>query len=152
MKRRHLRAEAIALCRELRHLRPDIALGADFIAGFPTETEDMFSRTVDLIEECGLTYLHVFPYSPRPGTPAARMPQVARAVVKDRARRLRRHGAAALRRRLDAEVGQVRRVLAESDDSGHSEHFTPVRFERAVEAGAIIKARMIGHDGSRLIA
>jgi threonylcarbamoyladenosine tRNA methylthiotransferase MtaB len=152
MKRRHLRADAIALCRELRRHRPDMAFGADFIAGFPTETEDMFRRTVDLIEECGLTYLHVFPYSPRPGTPAAQMPQVARAVVKDRARRLRADGDAALRRHLDAEVGQVRRVLAESGDSGHSEHFTQVRFERAVEPGTIVEARIIGHDGCRLTA
>ena len=152
MKRRHLRADAIALCRELRHRRPGMAFGADFIAGFPTETEDMFRRTVDLIEECGLTYLHGFPYSPRPGTPAAQMPQVARAEVKDRARRLRARGEAALHRHLDAEVGQVRRVLVESGDSGHSEHFTPVRFERAVEPGTIVEAQMIGHDGSRLIA
>jgi threonylcarbamoyladenosine tRNA methylthiotransferase MtaB len=152
MKRRHLRADAIALCRELRRRRPGMVFGADFIAGFPTETEDMFSRTVDLIEECGLTFLHVFPYSPRPGTPAARMPQVARAVVKDRARRLRRHGEAALRRHLDAEIGQVRRVLAESNESGHSEHFTPVRFEYPVEPGCIVETRIIGHDGSRLIA
>jgi threonylcarbamoyladenosine tRNA methylthiotransferase MtaB len=152
MKRRHLRADAIALCRELRRRRPDMVFGADFIAGFPTETDDMFGRTVDLIEECGLTFLHVFPYSPRPGTPAARMPQVARAAVKDRARRLRRHGEAALRRHLDAEIGQMRRILAESNESGHSEHFTPVRFERAVEPGHIVEARITGHDGSRLIA
>ncbi len=152
MKRRHLRADAIALCRELRRCRPDMVFGADFIAGFPTETEDMFSRTVDLVEECGLTFLHVFPFSPRPGTPAARMPQVARAIVKDRARRLRRHGEAALRRHLDAEIGQVRRVLAESNEGGHSEHFTPVRFGWAVEPGTIVEARIAGHDGSRLIA
>jgi threonylcarbamoyladenosine tRNA methylthiotransferase MtaB len=112
----------------------------------------MFRRTVDLIEECGLTYLHVFPYSPRPRTPAAQMPQVARAEVKDRARRLREHGEAALRRHLDAEVGQIRRVLAESGETGHSEHFTPVRFGRTVEPGTIVEARMTGHDGSRLIA
>jgi threonylcarbamoyladenosine tRNA methylthiotransferase MtaB len=152
MKRRHLRADAIALCRELRRHRPGIVFGADFIAGFPTETEDMFRRTVDLVEECGLTWLHVFPYSPRPGTPAAAMPQVGRAEVKDRARRLRAEGEAAARRHLDAEVGQVRRVLAESDNGGHSEHFTPVRFARAVEPGTIVEAMMIGHDGSRLIA
>jgi threonylcarbamoyladenosine tRNA methylthiotransferase MtaB len=152
MKRRHSRADAIALCRELRRRRPGMVFGADFIAGFPTETEEMFGRTVDLIDECGLTFLHVFPYSLRPGTPAARMPQVARAVVKDRARRLRRHGEAALRRHLDGEIGQVRSVLAESNESGHSEHFTPVRFERAVEPGCIVETRIIGHDGSRLIA
>jgi threonylcarbamoyladenosine tRNA methylthiotransferase MtaB len=152
MKRRHLRADAIALTRELRRRRPGIVFGADFIAGFPTETEDMFRRSLDLIEECGLTYLHVFPYSPRPGTPAARMPQVARHIVKDRARRLRRHGEAALRRHLDAEIGSMRRVLAESHNGGRSEHFTLVRFDHAVEPGIIVETRMIGHDGSRLIA
>ncbi len=151
MKRRHLRADAIAMCRDLRRRRPDIVFGADFIAGFPTETEDMFRRSLDLVEECGLTYLHVFPYSPRPGTPAAKMPHVARAEVKDRARRLRAAGDAALRRHLDAEVGQVRRVLAESGDSGRSEHFTPVRFGSTVEPGVIVEARVTGHDGSRLI-
>jgi threonylcarbamoyladenosine tRNA methylthiotransferase MtaB len=152
MKRRHSRMDAITLCRELQRRRPDMVFGADFIAGFPTETEDMFRRSVDLIEECGLTYLHVFPFSPRPGTPAARMPQVARHIVKDRARRLRRHGEAALRRHLDAEIGLVRRVLIESHAAGRSEHFTPVRFDRAVEPGVIVEAKMIGHDGSRLIA
>src|SRR5581483_6924412 len=89
MKRRHTRADAIAFCARVRRLRPDIAFGADIIAGFPTETEEMFTRSLDLIEECGLTFLHVFPYSPRPGTPAARMPQVKRAEIKERARRLR---------------------------------------------------------------
>ena len=152
MKRRHLRADVIALTRELRRRRPGIVFGADFIAGFPTESEDMFRRSLDLIEECGLTYLHVFPYSPRPGTPAARMPQVARQIVKDRARRLRRHGEAALRRHLDAEIGSVRRVLTESHGSGRSEHFTLVRFDGAVEPGIIVETRMIGHDGTRLIA
>jgi threonylcarbamoyladenosine tRNA methylthiotransferase MtaB len=152
MKRRHSRADAIALTRELRRRRPGLVFGADFIAGFPTESEDMFRRSLDLIDECGLTYLHVFPYSPRPGTPAARMPQIARPIVKDRARRLRRHGEAALRRHLDSEIGQVRRVLTESQGSGRSEHFALVRFDRTVEPGIIVEARMIGHDGTRLIA
>jgi threonylcarbamoyladenosine tRNA methylthiotransferase MtaB len=152
MKRRHSRADAIALTRELRRRRPGVVFGADFIAGFPTETEDMFRRSLDLIEECGLTYLHVFPYSARPGTPAARMPQIARPIVKDRARRLRRHGEAALRRHLDSEIGQVRRVLTETHTSGRSEHFALVRFDRTVEPGIIVATRMIGHDGARLIA
>jgi threonylcarbamoyladenosine tRNA methylthiotransferase MtaB len=152
MKRRHSRADAIALTRELRRRRPGLVFGADFIAGFPTETEDMFRRSLDLIDECALTYLHVFPYSPRPGTPAARMPQIARAIVKDRARRLRRHGEAALRRHLDSEIGQVRRVLTESQGSGRSEHFALVRFDRTVEPGIILEARMIAHDGAQLLA
>ncbi len=152
MKRRHLRMDAIALCRELRRRRPDMVFGADFIAGFPTETEEMFRRSFEMIEECGLTYLHVFPFSPRPGTPAARMPQVRRHIVKDRARRLRRHGEAALRRHLDAEIGRVRRVLVESHAVGRSEHFTPVRFDQAFEPGIIVEAKIIGHDGRQLIA
>jgi threonylcarbamoyladenosine tRNA methylthiotransferase MtaB len=152
MKRRHSRADAIALCAELRRRRPGMVFGADIIAGFPTETEAMFRGSLDLVEACGLTHLHVFPYSPRPGTPAARMPQVARDVVKDRARRLRQHGEAALRRHLDAEIGSVRRVLTESDASGRSEDFTPVRFGAAVEPGIIVTAKMVGHDGRRLIA
>ncbi len=152
MKRRHSRADAIALCARLRRLRPDMVFGADIIAGFPTETEAMFRRSLDLVEECGLTYLHVFPYSPRQGTPAARMPQIARDEVKDRARRLRERGEAALRRHLDAQVGTVRRVLVESRDSGRSEHFTAVKFTQPVDAGQIVEARVLGHDGRRLIA
>src|SRR6516162_3494133 len=103
MKRRHLRKDAIDFCAQVRRLRPDIALGADIIAGFPTETEEAFARSQDLVEECGLIFLHVFPYSPRPGTPAARMPQVASGVIKERAKRLRSVGEAALRRRLESE-------------------------------------------------
>jgi len=152
MKRRHSRTDAIALCAELRQRRPGMVFGADIIAGFPTETEDMFGRSLDLVEECGLTHLHVFPYSSRPGTPAARMPQVARDIVKDRARRLRQQGEAALRCHLDSEIGAVRRVLTESDANGRSEHFTPVHFDAAIEPGIIVAARMIGHDGRRLIA
>ena len=120
MKRRHLRADAIAFCQQVRRLRPDVVFGGDIIAGFPTETEDMFARSLDLVDDCGLTHLHVFPFSPRPGTPAARMPQTAREVVKDRARRLREKGAAALRAHLDCEVGRAQRVLAESAWLGRS--------------------------------
>ena len=126
----------MALTEQLRRLRPDIVFGADLIAGFPTETEAMFAGSLALVEDCGLTHLHVFPYSPRPGTPAARMPQVARDVAKDRARRLREAGAAALARHLDGEVGQRRRVLTETADTGRTEHFTAVRFEAAGRAGA----------------
>src|SRR6267142_4587776 len=109
MQRRHSRADAIAFCEQVRRLRPDVAFGGDIIAGFPTETEAMFSRSLDLVDACGLTYLHVFPFSPRPGTPAARMPQVARDIVKARARRLRQSGEAALARHLAGEVGATRR-------------------------------------------
>jgi threonylcarbamoyladenosine tRNA methylthiotransferase MtaB len=151
MKRRHSRAAAVALCEELRRLRPGMVFGADLIAGFPTETEAMFARSLDLVADCGLTYLHVFPYSPRPGTPAERMPQVARDVAKDRARRLREAGAAALARHLDGEVGRRRRVLTETADTGCTEHFTPMRFEGPVAPGRIVEAVVTGHDGSRLI-
>src|SRR4051794_7376694 len=126
MKRRHSRADAIRFCEQVRRLRPDIVFGADFIAGFPTETEDMFERSQDLIAECDLTFLHVFPYSPRPGTPAARMPQVAGGAIRERAKRLRSAAEAALRRRLGSEVGAWRDVLIESATQGRTEHFLPV--------------------------
>jgi threonylcarbamoyladenosine tRNA methylthiotransferase MtaB len=152
MKRRHLRADAIAFCDEMRRLRPDVVFGGDIIAGFPTETEAMFARSLDLIDECGLTHLHVFPFSPRPGTPAARMPQVPREVVKDRARRLRERGASALAQHLDGEVGARRRVLTESREIGRTEHFTQVRLNAPVEPGVIVDLTVAGHDGRQLLA
>ncbi len=152
MKRRHLRADAVAFCHQVRRLRPDVAFGGDIIAGFPTETEAMFARSLDLVDECGLTQLHVFPFSPRPGTPAARMPQVKRELVKDRARRLRDKGAAALCRHLDQEIGARRRVLAEQPALGRTEQFTPVRLARPAVAGAIFEVEVAGHDGRQLLA
>ena len=152
MKRRHLRADAIAFCDDVRRLRPDVVFGADIIAGFPTETEAMFARSLDIVDECGLTHLHVFPFSPRPGTPAARMPQVAREVVKDRAKRLREKGEAALRRHLDGEIGQTRSVLIETDEIGRTAHFTPVRTGARAPAGSIVEVGIAGHDGRHLIA
>ncbi len=127
-----------------------MVFGADIIAGFPTETEAMFAQSLDLVDACGLTHLHVFPFSPRPGTPAAKMPQVARAVVKERAKRLRDKGAAALVRHLDGEVGRQRRVLMESDNVGRTEQFTPVHV--AAQAGAMVDATITGHDGRQLLA
>jgi threonylcarbamoyladenosine tRNA methylthiotransferase MtaB len=150
MKRRHSRKHAIEFCAQLRRLRPDIAFGADIIAGFPTETEAMFARSQEMVEECDLTFLHVFPYSPRPGTPAARMPQVRGEVVKDRARRLRATGDAALQRRLDSEIGRTRRVLIESDRQGRTEHFMPVAIAGETP-GAVRTLVMAGHDGARLM-
>ena len=135
MKRRHLRADAIAFTSQVRRLRPDIVFGADIIAGFPTETEDAHQRSRELVAECGLTHLHVFPYSERPGTPAARMPQVPHHLRKERARLLRQDGEAALKRHLGAEVGAERRVLAESNDMARTEQFTPVRLVGACRAG-----------------
>jgi threonylcarbamoyladenosine tRNA methylthiotransferase MtaB len=152
MKRRHLRDDAIAFCTQMRRLRPDIVFGADLIAGFPTETEAMFTRSLDIVEECGLTHLHVFPYSARPGTPAARMPQVAREIVKDRAARLRQAGEQALTRHLTAEIGATRRVLAETDQIGRTEGFTSLRFATPVAPGEIVETVVTGHDGRQLLA
>ena len=152
MKRRHDRAQAVAVCRTLRQLRPDIVFGADLIAGFPTESEDMFRRSLELVEECGLTYLHVFPFSPRPGTPAARMPQVNGAVVRERAQRLRETGALALRRHLEREIGARRRVLVESDCTARTEHFTAVKLRAPSPAGTIVECTVAGHDGRQLLA
>jgi threonylcarbamoyladenosine tRNA methylthiotransferase MtaB len=152
MKRRHSRTDAIAFCDLMRRLRPDIVFGADIIAGFPTETEAMFERSLDLIEECGLTHLHVFPFSARPGTPAARMPQLSRAIVKERARRLRERGATALRRHLDAEVGATRRVMVESKEQGRTEQFTPVKLATPAAASAIVELTIAAHDGKQLLA
>ncbi len=149
MKRRHSRKEAIDFCAQVRRLRPDIALGADIIAGFPTESGEMFARSEDLIDECGLTFLHVFPYSARPGTPASRMPQVAREEIRERASRLRAAGAAALRRRLDSELGATREVLIESLTQGRTEHFLPVAIS-GEEPGAVRPLTVTGHDGARL--
>jgi threonylcarbamoyladenosine tRNA methylthiotransferase MtaB len=149
MKRRHSRSDAIDFCAQVKRLRPDIAFGADIIAGFPTETETMFARSQQLVEECGLTFLHVFPYSPRPGTPAARMPQLRGNVIKDRARRLRATGEAALQRRLAAEVGSLRQVLIESASQGRTEHFIPVEIAGDTPGGVrtlVVK----GNDGARL--
>src|SRR5262249_10204923 len=122
------------------------------IAGFPTETDAMFSRSLDLIDECGLTYLHVFPFSPRQGTPAASMPQVARTIVKERAAQLRQKGAAALIRHLEREVGRRPSVLVESTTSGRTEQFTEVALAAAADPGAIVDVTITGHDGRRLLA
>src|SRR5436309_2139588 len=149
MKRRHLRKDAIEFCAQVRRLRPDITLGADIIAGFPTETEDMFARSEDLVAECDLTFLHVFPYSKRPGTPAARMPQVSGGEIKERAKRLRAAGETALRKRLALEIGATREVLIESDEQGRTEHFVPVAIFGQTP-GAVRRIVITGHDGVRL--
>ncbi|MBX3445415.1 MAG: tRNA (N(6)-L-threonylcarbamoyladenosine(37)-C(2))-methylthiotransferase MtaB [Parvibaculaceae bacterium] len=147
MKRRHLRADSIRFCEEVRHLRPDIVFGADFIAGFPTETEEMFENTLRLVDDCGLTWLHVFPFSPRPGTPAAKMPQVPREIGKERAERLRAKGEAAVRAHLDSGLGATRPVLMETPTLGRTHQFTPVRVSEAARAGEILALRLAAHDG-----
>ena len=152
MKRRHSRRDAIEFCNAVRRLRPDVVFGADLIAGFPTETEAMLHSSFDLVEACGLTHLHVFPFSPRPGTPAARMPQLPRAVIKERAMRLRERGAEALVRHLQAEIGASRRVLAESPELGRTEQFTPVKLAAPAVPGEILDLRIASHDGRQLLA
>jgi threonylcarbamoyladenosine tRNA methylthiotransferase MtaB len=150
MKRRHDRAEAAALVHAVRAVRPETAFGADLIAGFPTETDVMAANSVSLVEELGLAYLHVFPFSPRPGTPAARMPQLERGVIKARAERLREAGAAALGRHLQAQVGRTLSVVVEKPGvAGHAEDFTEVRWEAPLRPGALAAMRVTGHDGRR---
>ena len=150
MKRRHSRAQAIQFCEDVRRLRPDMVFGADIIAGFPTETEEMFAGSLDLVEACGLTHLHVFPFSPRPGTPAARMPQVPREVAKRRAELLRVAGAARLKAHLGAQVGKTLRVLTERGGTGRAEDFTLAR-TGGLGAGEIVAMRVTGHDGTALL-
>ena len=150
MKRRHLRADAIRFCDEARRLRPDIVFGADLIAGFPTETEAMFGDTLALVDDCGLSFLHVFPYSARQGTPAARMPAVDRAVVKERAQRLRAKGDAALHRHLSGQLGRILDVLVEGEGMGRAADFTGVRLA-GEGAGASVRARVTSHDNRTLL-
>jgi threonylcarbamoyladenosine tRNA methylthiotransferase MtaB len=152
MKRRHLRGDVIRLAQRLRSLRPDIVFGADLIAGFPTEDEAMFKNSEDLVEEAGLTYLHVFPYSPRSGTPAARMPQVAKEVRKERAARLRAAGERRLDAFLRSQVGSVRRSLIERHGTGHTDQFAPIRVEAAMSAGTIAELTIRGVADGVLLA
>lgn len=152
MKRRHLRADSIRFCAMVRDLRPDMVFGADLIAGFPTETEAMFADTLSIVAECGLTHLHVFPFSAREGTPAARMPQLPRAVVKERAARLRALGDAAYATYLDGLAGGAVTVLMERTGIGRTETFVPVRLASDAEAGTLVEAVITGHDGAMLLA
>ncbi|WP_284943948.1 tRNA (N(6)-L-threonylcarbamoyladenosine(37)-C(2))-methylthiotransferase MtaB [Acidisoma cladoniae] len=152
MKRRHLRADVIAVARRARDLRPGIAFGADLIAGFPTETEEAFAETLALVEDADLTMLHVFPYSERAGTPAARMPSVPKALRKERAGRLRAAGTRAAARFDETRLGQTVHVLAETETRGHCEHFRPVRLAHAAVPGAIVTATVTGADALGLIA
>ena len=151
MKRRHSRAQAIAAAGRARDLRPDIALGADLIAGFPTESDAMFERSLDLVSDCGIAFLHVFPYSPRPGTPAARMPQLDPALVRERARRLRAAGDAALAAELQRRVGGASDVLIEGPGRGRADCYAGVRFTDPTEAGAVRRMRFVGVAEGQLI-
>ena len=152
MKRRHLRDDAIRFAEAARALRPDMTFGADLIAGFPTETEAAFENALRLVEECHLTWLHVFPFSPRPGTPASRMPQVDGRTIKDRAARLREAGAARLEAHLAAQQGQVHDILMEHPRMGRTGQFTEVAFDTDRPEGEIVTATITGHPGTRLTA
>jgi threonylcarbamoyladenosine tRNA methylthiotransferase MtaB len=151
MKRRHSRTQVVALAERLRALRPDIAFGADLIAGFPTESVEAFANTLALVEDCGLTYLHVFPYSERPGTPAARMPHVPKPVRKARAKTLRAAGEAALGRFLDTRIGQTESVLIEAGGKGRTAHYAPIRLDGDHPRGTIVKAIVTGRGCDHLI-
>jgi threonylcarbamoyladenosine tRNA methylthiotransferase MtaB len=152
MKRRHLRADALKLVAEVRAARPETAFGADLIAGFPTETDEMFENTLRLVDEAGLSFLHVFPFSPRPGTPAARMPQLPRDVVKARAARLRAAGEAALVRHLDAQAGRTLMGLVERPGVARAEDFTEIAFTGDAPVGAVAELEVSGHDDKRVVA
>jgi len=150
MKRRHSRADAVAFCKQVRTLRPDVVFGADLIAGFPTETDDMFRRSLDLIDDCGLTWLHVFPYSPRPGTPAARMPQVPKAVRRDRARQLREAGDRHVANFLRDCIGGETTVLVETAERGRTDQYAPVRLPEGLAPGTLVRMRITGVDDTAL--
>jgi threonylcarbamoyladenosine tRNA methylthiotransferase MtaB len=152
MKRRHLRDDAIRFCAEVRASRPEMVFGADIIAGFPTETEEMFQRSLDLVRDCELTFLHVFPFSPRKGTPAARMPQVRGPEIKERAARLRAVGDAALGRHLAGQVGCTHRVLTEGPRIGRTEQFAEVSFATDQPEGVIREVAIRGQNGTSLLA
>jgi threonylcarbamoyladenosine tRNA methylthiotransferase MtaB len=152
MKRRHSREDAIAICARLRAARPEIVFGADIIAGFPTETEAMFARSLDLVEECGLTWLHVFPFSPREGTPAARMPQLDPAAIRERAARLRALGVERARAHLAGMQGRRVQLLMEKPDLGRTEGFALTRLNTPAQPGAIVAALVTGDSASHLLA
>ncbi|HCU06620.1 MAG TPA: tRNA (N(6)-L-threonylcarbamoyladenosine(37)-C(2))-methylthiotransferase MtaB [Holosporales bacterium] len=157
MKRRHLRADGLRFCEKARELRPDVVFGADIIAGFPTETDDMFDNTHKFIEEAGLTYLHIFPYSIRPGTPAARMPQVEKSIIKRRAAVLREAGKKMLHQYFETQTGTEQNVLIESIDhamiTGKTDHFAPIMVatDQTPAVGTVIKVNVTGNTGSHLL-
>lgn len=154
MKRRHLRRDAIDMCEQIRARRPDAVFGADLIAGFPTETEDMFANSLAIVDECDLTHLHVFPYSVREGTPAAKMPQIPMPDRRERAKRLREAGTARMGALLDSRLGTIADVLIEKDNTGRCEHYLPVRLETdsPAEAASVVRARITGREDRTLIA
>ncbi|MEO0503592.1 MAG: tRNA (N(6)-L-threonylcarbamoyladenosine(37)-C(2))-methylthiotransferase MtaB, partial [Pseudomonadota bacterium] len=150
MKRRHLRDDAIAFAQEARKLRPDMTFGADIIAGFPTESADAFANSVRLVEECDLTWLHVFPYSPRPGTPAARMPQLDGPTIKARAADLRAAGHRQVAKHLQQQIGRTHHILMENPHMGRTAQFTEVTFDQPHPEGQIVTATITGHSDTAL--
>ncbi len=152
MKRRHARADSVAFCETMRRVRPDMVFGADLIAGFPTETEGMFRNSLSLVDDCGLTFLHVFPFSAREGTPAARMPQVNGRTIARRASELREKGVAALKSHLASAKGRRIQVLMERSGQGRASDFTPVMLEAREGAGTLLDAVVTGDDGASLLA
>jgi len=152
MKRRHRREDSVAFCEALKARRPDMVFGADIIAGFPTETDEMFKNSLRIVDECGLTYLHVFPFSPRPETPAARMPQLDKGLIKERAGRLRTKGQERLTKFLNSSVGAIQHVLVETRNSGRNEQFATVRFAQSLSPGAIVKAQVMAASANYLEA
>lgn len=156
MKRRHLREDAIGFCKKARELRPDCVFGVDLIAGFPTETEEMFENTLKIVDECDLTFLHVFPYSPRPGTPAARMPQLQPNVIKDRAARLRAKGSQVVEKHFQSMVGKIVTFLVESCENNHiqgkTDQFAPITVSGNAAIASIAKAKVISYTQDNLIA
>jgi threonylcarbamoyladenosine tRNA methylthiotransferase MtaB len=149
MKRRHLRSDAIRFCEDIRRLRPEMSIGADMIAGFPTETEEMFANAVSMAEECDIAFLHVFPYSPRPGTPAARMPQLDRALIKERAARLRSTGQRLHRTHLDRMIGTMQWLLVENNGMAHTENFTLVAAP-GLRPRDLVSVTITSHNGKHL--
>ena len=150
MKRRHSREHTIAFCNLLREKRSDMVFGADIIAGFPTETDEMFGNSMSIVDECNLTFLHVFPYSSRPGTPAAKMPVIEQSVIKRRAALLRAKGEAKLKRFLASQIGAIRDVLVETPSQGRTQHFAMAKFDTLMVPGALIKARVINASAAHL--
>lgn len=151
MKRRHLRHHAVDFCERVKSIRPDVVFGADLIAGFPTETEEMFQNTLSLIEVCSLSYLHIFPYSPRPGTPAARMPQVTPSRVKARAAALRQEGEKALLKSLTSFLGKQATVLMEKEYFGHTEHFAPVVLGSPHKVGSLVPVQLMDLEKNQIV-
>jgi threonylcarbamoyladenosine tRNA methylthiotransferase MtaB len=151
MKRRHSREHTIEFCDMLRAKRPDMVFGADIIAGFPTETDEMFENSMKIVDECGLTYLHVFPYSPRPGTPAAKMPAVEQSIIKRRAALLRSKGEARQSAFMASQMGATRDVLVETPNQGRTEHFALAKFDTVMVPGALITAQVKSVTASHLV-